>query len=146
MAYANKMMNPARKRKLLIVLFLLSILSISTCLFLYAMGQNVSLFYNPHQIAQGQAPIKATIRIGGMVVPGSLEHSNTDLMIHFAITDYKDTVKVQYEGVLPDLFREGKGVVARGKFDPKKGIFNATEILAKHDENYMPPEVKHAIS
>lgn len=139
------MMNPARKRKLLMVSFLLAILALATLLIMYALRQNISLFFSPDQLVKGEAPLHRSIRVGGMVVPGSIHRSNKSLQIQFDITDYKNTVHVYYRGVLPDLFREGQGVVAQGRFDYKTQQFKAREILAKHDENYMPPEVKSAL-
>ena len=139
------MMNPVRKRKLIIVLFSVCVLTIATLLVLYALRQNISLFYSPEQLSQGKAPLNRLIRIGGMVVPGTI-HRNTDsLSVQFDITDYKKIIHVRYKGILPDLFREGQGVVAQGIFHPERQQFKAVEILAKHDENYMPPEVKEAL-
>jgi len=139
-------MNPARKHKLLKVSFLLAILALATLLIMYALRQNISLFFSPDQLVKGEAPLKRSIRVGGMVVPGSIQRSNKTLQIQFDITDYKNTIHVYYRGVLPDLFREGQGVVAQGRFNRKTQQFKAREILAKHDENYMPPEVKSALS
>lgn len=139
------MMNPARKRKLLFVSFALAILAIATLLIMYALRQNISLFFSPEQVVRGDAPEHRSIRVGGMVVPGSIHRSATSLKIQFDITDYKKTIHVDYHGVLPDLFREGQGVVAQGLFNRKTQQFTAREILAKHDEKYMPPEVKQAL-
>ena len=112
---------------------------------LYALRQNISLFFSPEQIVNGEAPEHRSIRIGGMVVPGSLHRSATDLTAQFDITDYKNTVHVIYSGVFPDLFREGNGVVALGSFNRTEKQFRAIQILAKHDEKYMPPEVKQIL-
>lgn len=139
------MMNPVRKRKLLFVSFLLAVLAIATLLIMYALRQNISLFFSPDQLIKGEAPLYRSIRVGGMVVPGSIHRSDKSLQIQFDITDYKNTIHVYYRGVLPDLFREGQGVVAQGQFNPQSKQFKAREILAKHDENYMPPEVKLAL-
>ncbi len=137
-------MKPARKRKLLVVLLLLAILGVVAGLILYALRQNISLFYSPTQIATGQAPLRQSIRAGGVVVPGSVKRGANDLSIRFKITDYKNTIEVAYQGILPDLFREGQGIVAQGQLmDPSH--FNAQQVLAKHDENYMPPEVKSVL-
>ncbi len=138
-------MNSARKRKLWIIAWVVGILSLATLLVLYALRQNISLFYTPEQIAKGEVPANRMIRIGGMVVKGSIQHSNQDLNVKFAVTDYKQTIQVAYRGVLPDLFRDGQGIVAMGRFDAERQQFIANEILAKHDENYLPPEVKHAL-
>jgi len=139
------MMNPARKKKLLFIVFIISILTVATFLMLYALRQNISLFFSPEQIVNGEAPEHRSIRIGGMVVPGSLHRSATDLTAQFDITDYKNTVHVIYSGVFPDLFREGNGVVALGSFNRTEKQFRAIQILAKHDEKYMPPEVKQIL-
>lgn len=139
------MMNPARKRKLLYIAFALSVLAIATLLIVYALRQNISLFFSPLQLVRGDAPVNRSIRVGGMVVPGSIHRSGKSLKVQFDITDYKKTIHVHYRGVLPDLFREGQGVVAQGLYNPESQQFKAREILAKHDEKYMPPEVKHAL-
>lgn len=140
------MMNPARKRKLTIVIFSVSVLLLVTLLMLYALRQNISLFFSPEQLAQGKAPLNKTIRVGGMVVPGSIHRQAKSLDVQFDVTDYRQTVQVNYHGILPDLFREGQGIVAQGIFHPDEKRFEAVEILAKHDENYMPPEVKEALN
>jgi cytochrome c-type biogenesis protein CcmE len=138
-------MNPARKRKLAIVLFVLGVLTTVTLLILYALRQNISLFYTPQQLSRENVPQQRHIRLGGMVVPGSIQRGQADLSIRFDVTDYKKTIHVVYQGILPDLFREGQGVVVQGQFNQKRQQLNATEILAKHDEKYMPPEVKNAL-
>lgn len=140
------MMHPARKRKLIIVLFSVGVLMLATLLVLYALRQNISLFFSPDQLLQGKAPLNRSIRVGGMVVAGSIHRNAQSLNVQFDITDYKHTVHVSYQGILPDLFREGQGVVAQGVYHPELQQFNAVEILAKHDENYMPPEVKEALN
>ncbi len=139
-----EVMNPVRKRKLCIVLSMICLLAIVLALVLYALGQNISLFYTPTQIATGNAPRHHAIRVGGMVVPGSILRSSRDLTVHFKITDYQHTVDVIYQGILPDLFREGQGIVAQGELLDNKKV-KATQVLAKHDEKYMPPEVKDAL-
>lgn len=138
-------MNLARKRKLLIIVFMISMLAIVTALVLYALRQNISLFYSPSQVALGQAPAHHAIRVGGMVVPGSIVRSTQDLTVRFKITDYAHTVEVIFQGILPDLFREGQGIVAQGQLLDSTHV-KATEVLAKHDEKYMPPEVKDALA
>lgn len=140
------MMNPARKRKLLIVLFSLGVLALALLLVLYALRQNISLFYSPKQLSQGKAPLNRLIRVGGMVVPGSIHRNAQSLKVQFDLTDYQRTIHIIYKGILPDLFREGQGIVAQGVFHPDIQQFKAVEILAKHDENYMPPEVREAIN
>lgn len=137
-------MNQARQRKLMIILFMLSIIALVIALVLYALRQNISLFYTPSQIATGLAPRHQAIRIGGMVVPGSIKRGRKGLSVQFKITDYKHTVTVVYEGILPDLFREGQGIVAQGQLLDNQQV-KATQVLAKHDEKYMPPEVKDAL-
>ncbi len=137
-------MHPARKRKLTVVILLVFLLSIATALVLFALRQNISLFYSPTQLAEGQGPTNQMIRVGGMVVKGSVIRNSGDLKVRFKITDFKNTVEVEYKGILPDLFREGQGIVAQGRLlTPTQ--FNAVEVLAKHDENYMPPEVKASL-
>lgn len=138
-------MNPVRKRKMLLLLFILSVLMIVTGLILYALRQNISLFYTPSQVIEGQAPHQRTIRLGGMVVKGSIVRGAKDLSVQFKLTDYKQTVTVNYRGILPDLFREEQGIVALGQLKNNQQ-FMASEVLAKHDANYMPPEVKDALA
>lgn len=138
-------MNPARKRKLLIILFFLSILAIASGLVLYALRQNISLFYTPTQIAAGQAPFARPVRVGGMVAKDSIIRAKEGLEVQFKITDFEKTITVTYTGILPDLFREGQGIVAEGVVIDSQHV-RATQVLAKHDANYMPPEVKAALS
>lgn len=137
-------MNPKRKRRLLIVLFLVFGVCVAVGLTLYALSQNINLFYSPSQIAKGEAPIETRIRAGGMVVDGSVKRDPQSLDVTFGITDYEHTTLVKYSGILPDLFREGQGIVAQGELDANN-VLQATEVLAKHDENYMPPEVAEAL-
>jgi cytochrome c-type biogenesis protein CcmE len=111
---------------------------------LYALNQNINLFFSPTQIAKGEAPVGQRIRAGGMVVDGSVERDQQTLKVNFGLTDHESSVTVEYTGILPDLFREGQGIVAQGAMNAA-GVFVATEVLAKHDENYMPPEVKAAL-
>lgn len=137
-------MNPVRKRKLLIILFIFSVLSLTAALVLYALRQNISLFYTPTQIAEGQVSLPHTLRVGGMVEENSLIHVGTGLNVEFKITDFSNTVTVKYTGILPDLFREKQGVVVEGALVNHQYV-QATRVLAKHDANYMPPEVKAAL-
>jgi len=104
----------------------------------------MNLFYSPVQIANGEAPFGRSIRLGGMVVEDSLQREVDSLKLRFALTDYKSEVSVVYEGILPDLFAEGEGAVATGALN-ENGVFEAKQILAKHDENYMPPELAKAL-
>ncbi|AHE66804.1 cytochrome c-type biogenesis protein CcmE [Legionella oakridgensis ATCC 33761 = DSM 21215] len=127
------------------LLLVVAILSVATALVLYALRQNISLFYTPTQVAAGEAPLHRAVRVGGMVVKGSVVRDTNDLSVRFRVTDFQNTVEIVYRGILPDLFREEQGIVAQGQLTAK-GHFQATEVLAKHDENYMPPEVKAALA
>jgi len=138
-------MNPARQRKLLLILFIATILGLVSGLVLYALRQNISLFYTPSQVVAGEVAKKQTIRLGGMVVQGSVQRAKDDLFVEFKLTDYKQTVTVGYRGILPDLFREGQGIVALGQLSDNQH-FTAKEVLAKHDANYMPRELKDALA
>jgi cytochrome c-type biogenesis protein CcmE len=117
-------------------------LGVATALMLAAFNRNLVFFFTPSQVAAHEAPTGRSFRIGGMVVPGSLKREGVE--VRFVVTDTAKNIPVVYRGQLPDLFREGKGVVAQGQLGVD-GIFTAREVLAKHDENYMPPEAKHAI-
>jgi cytochrome c-type biogenesis protein CcmE len=134
-------MKPRQKRTALIVGGLAAI-SLATYFVLNAFQSNLVFFFSPSQVAAGEAPVNRTFRIGGMVREGSVKRS--DLTVAFEVTDTAKTIAVSYTGILPDLFREGKGVVAQGKLGDD-GHFTASEVLAKHDENYMPPEAQHAV-
>ncbi len=138
-----------RKKRLIWVLLGIAVLAIAVTLILNTFKQNMVFFLTPTQISQGEgssAPGKP-IRIGGMVVKDSIQREPGTLKMRFVVTDFSHTVPVIYEGVVPDLFREGKGVVATGVIEPGQDgpLFKASEILAKHDENYMPPPVKDAL-
>lgn len=113
-------------------------------LVLFALGQNMNFFYSPSDIARGDAPLERQIRAGGMVKEGSVRRDADSLKVSFVVTDYAEEVPVEFEGILPDLFREGDGVVAVGQLSAS-GTIVADEILAKHDETYMPPEVTDAL-
>lgn len=134
-------MKPRQKRIALIVGGLAAI-CLAAYFILNAFQSNLVFFFSPSQVAAGEAPVNRTFRIGGMVREGSVQRNN--LTVIFDVTDTVKTVPVSYTGILPDLFREGKGVVAQGKISTD-GRFIATEVLAKHDENYMPPEAQHAV-
>lgn len=138
-------MIPARRRKLFFLLFTLTVLSIAVLLILYALRQNISLFYTPTQVVAGEAPPQRVIRLGGMVEKGSIIRAKKGLQVQFKITDFKQTITVSYTGILPDLFREGQGVVTEGQLRDNQHFF-ASQVLAKHDANYMPPEVKEALA
>jgi cytochrome c-type biogenesis protein CcmE len=133
-------MHPVRKQRLIIVLFIVFGASLAATLVFYALRDNLNLFYSPSDIAAGKAPVDTRIRAGGMVREGSVQRAAQGLEVVFVVTDYDQDVTVQYEGILPDMFAEGQGVVAIGALDAR-GRFVATEVLAKHDEEYMPPEV-----
>jgi len=137
-------MNAVRKKRLIIILALLAAVALALGLALLALSQNINLFYTPTQIANGQAPNDARIRAGGMVRKGSLKRAKDSLAVRFVVTDYAHDLTVEYQGILPDLFREGQGVVALGRINPN-GVLVAEQILAKHDETYMPPEVSKAL-
>jgi cytochrome c-type biogenesis protein CcmE len=128
----------------MIVAFILVFASLAIGLVSYALRGNINLFFPPADIVAGKAPLGQSIRLGGMVVEGSVWRSPDSLEVRFDVTDYKATVTAVYVGILPDLFAEGQGVVTAGVLD-ENGVFNATEVLAKHDENYMPPEVADAL-
>jgi cytochrome c-type biogenesis protein CcmE len=137
-------MHPIRKKRLTIVLFLLAGIGVAVGLTTYALRQNINLFYDPSQIAAGEAPHDVRIRAGGMVEKGSVVRDPESLKVRFRVTDFQSSVPVEYTGILPDLFAEGQGVVAMGKLDAG-GNFVADQVLAKHDENYMPPEVAESL-
>ncbi|APW45215.1 cytochrome c maturation protein CcmE [Rhodoferax antarcticus] len=134
-------MKPRQKRAAIIVGGLAAV-GLSAYFVLNAFESNLVFFFTPSQIELGEAPKDRTFRVGGMVKEGSLQRVN--LTSNFVVTDTAKEVKVSYTGILPDLFKEGKGVVAQGKLD-SSGHFAASEVLAKHDENYMPPEAQHAM-
>ncbi|HAV1831801.1 TPA: cytochrome c maturation protein CcmE [Enterobacter hormaechei subsp. steigerwaltii] len=143
-------MNSRRKMRLWLVLTVLTGLGITAALVLYALRTNIDLFYTPGEVLygkreNGQKPEQGQrLRIGGMVVPGSIQRDVHSLQVNFKLYDNQGTVDVSYNGILPDLFREGQGVVAQGILKDNTHII-ASEVLAKHDENYIPPEVKAAM-
>jgi cytochrome c-type biogenesis protein CcmE len=137
-------MHPVRKQRLLLVLFVVVFSSVAIGLTVYALRGNINLFFPPAEVAAGLAPVDQPIRVGGMVVEGSIERSTDSLEVRFEVTDYQASVPIVYTGILPDLFDEGQGAVAAGRLD-EQGVLQATEVLAKHDENYMPPEVAEAL-
>ncbi|HUK03149.1 MAG TPA: cytochrome c maturation protein CcmE [Steroidobacteraceae bacterium] len=129
-----------RRRRLWLVIGIVAGVGVAAGLALSAFRQNVTFFFNPTEIAAGKAPAQASFRLGGMVSKGSIVRQPGSLTIHFVVTDFEHDVPVNYTGVLPDLFREGQGVVAHGRLD-SRGVFEADEVLAKHDEKYMPPNI-----
>ncbi len=136
-------MKPRHKRIALIAGGLAA-LGFAAALVLNAFQSNLVFFFSPSQVMANEAPLNKTFRIGGMVEDGSLKRLPDGLSVEFRVTDTAKTIPVTYTGILPDLFKEGKGVVAQGRLGPD-GMFRATEVLAKHDENYMPPDAAHAI-
>ncbi len=137
-------MHPLRKKRLQLILFLVFGVSVAVALLSYSLRQNINLFITPTQIANGEVQQGQTVRLGGLVVAGSIKRNTDNLNIVFLVTDGISEIPVHYTGILPDLFREGQGVVALGKIDSKKHM-QAQQILAKHDEKYTPPEVKNAL-
>ena len=133
-------MTPTRKRRLMIILLMVLGLSTATALVLTAFRDNIMYYRSPSDIQAGDIPNNRNFRIGGMVKIGTFVKASDSLKSEFVVTDYAAEVRIAYEGILPDLFREDQGVVAIGRINDK-GVFEAEEILAKHDENYMPPEV-----
>ena len=136
-------MNKRSRRKVLIIAVLFGV-SVAAVLGLTAFEENLLYFYSPAQIAAGEAPENRSFRIGGLVVEGSVKRVPDSLEVRFDLTDNTEVMTVAYTGILPDLFREGQGIVAMGKLKTD-GMFVAEEVLAKHDENYMPPEVADAL-
>lgn len=122
----------------------LGVLAVASALVLNAFRSNLVFFFSPSQVVANEAPRGKAFRIGGLVEPGSVKRADDGLTVRFKVTDTAQTLSVVYTGILPDLFKEGKGVVAQGRLG-SDGIFTATEVLAKHDENYMPPDAAHAI-
>lgn len=133
-------MKPVRKQRLLLIAAMLAVLAAAAYFALRAFNENLMYFFSTSDVAAGKAPANTAFRIGGMVVKGSVERPGDDLLVRFLLTDMSREVPVEYRGILPDLFREGQGIVAKGRLDGR-GVFVAEEVLAKHDENYMPPEV-----
>lgn len=137
-------MNKKRKNILIAVVSLVIGIGIAAALALKAFESNLLYFYSPYQVAAGEAPPNRSFRVGGLVTPGSVKRDPDSLKVQFVLTDTLKEVTVSYDGILPDLFREGQGIVANGKLDAN-GVFQAAQVLAKHDENYMPPEVAAAL-
>lgn len=137
-------MHPARKQRLLIVIVIILGASAATALIANALKQNLNLFYEPTRIVNGEAPVGRKIRVGGMVKENSLQRLPDSLTVQFVVTDYEADVTVEYTGILPDMFTEQAGTVATGVLN-EDGLFVAEQVLAKHDETYMPPEVAAAL-
>jgi cytochrome c-type biogenesis protein CcmE len=136
-------MSPRRKRIVMVTIVVLGI-GISAALILTAFEKNLLYFYSPSQVIAGEAPTERPFRIGGLVTNGSVTRVPDSLKVRFILTDTVNEITVVYDGILPDLFREGQGIVANGKIG-NDGVFVASQVLAKHDENYMPPEVADAL-
>ena len=134
----------ARNKRFMFITVGLVGLAVAAALVLNALNSNIAFFYSPTDVKANMAPKGKTFRVGGMVVEKSLQRENDGLTVHFDVTDNLETVTVTYKGILPDLFQEGQGVIAQGKLNGQ-GKFMATEVLAKHDESYMAPEVKDAL-
>jgi cytochrome c-type biogenesis protein CcmE len=134
----------ARHKRLALIVVGLAGLAVAIGLIANAFNQNLVFFFSPSDIQAKQAPINHDFRLGGLVEEGSLKRENDGLTVHFVVTDNANTIPVTFTGILPDLFREGQGVVAQGKLN-ENGVFMAKEVLAKHDESYMPPEVQDAL-
>ena len=135
-------MNPLRRRRLITVLSIVTGLAVAIGLGLFAMQKNINLFYPPSKVLE--APTDVLIRVGGLVVQDSVKRDADSLKVEFTLTDNEGDIRVIYEGILPDLFREGQGIVTMGRLH-ENGDFVASEVLAKHDENYMSPEVAEAL-
>jgi cytochrome c-type biogenesis protein CcmE len=138
------MMKAARKKRLYLIALMLLGVGVAVMLALNAFNQNLMYFYSPSEVTAGEAPGDRAFRIGGLVTDGSVRRLPNGLTTRFDLTDQQKTVSVEYTGILPDLFREGQGIVANGSLRAD-GVFVADEVLAKHDENYMPPEVADSL-
>jgi len=137
-------MTPTRRKRLIWVSAMVLGIGIAAGLVLNAFQKNLLFFFTPSQVIAGEAPRGHVFRVGGLVTKGSVQREPGSLQVRFKVTDTAHTVEVHYAGILPDLFREGQGIVAKGRLTDS-GVFEASEVLAKHDENYMPPEVHDAL-
>ncbi|MEJ2515037.1 MAG: cytochrome c maturation protein CcmE [Gammaproteobacteria bacterium] len=133
----------ARHQRLIAVGLVLAGVGVGAAFLLRAMNENILYYYSPTQVAAGEAPDARRFRVGGLVVPGSIDRAEGSMDVAFTLTDNAELVTVSYSGILPDLFREGQGIIAHGSLED--GVFVADEVLAKHDENYMPPEVADSL-
>jgi len=138
------MVMKPRHKKMVLIVGGVAALGAAAALVLNAFQSNLVFFFSPSQVMANEAPRDHAFRIGGLVEAGSVKRQTDGLTVRFNVTDTAQTIPVAFTGILPDLFREGKGVVAQGKLGPD-GVFRATQVLAKHDENYMPPEAAHAL-
>lgn len=137
-------MKPLRRQRLILIVLMIFGIGTAVGFALKSFNENLMYFFSTTDVMAGKAPKDALFRLGGMVVKGSVERPGDGLTVRFKLTDFSKEVTVEYTGILPDLFREGQGIVANGKLD-NRGVFVAEEVLAKHDENYMPPEVKASL-
>lgn len=137
-------MTPARKKRLALIMLMVVGIGVGVSFVLKSLNENIAFFFSPADILAGKAPANKDFRVGGVVVDGSVSRPGEGLTVHFDLTDNASVVTVKYTGILPDLFREGQGIIANGRLD-EEGDFVAREVLAKHDENYMPPEVMDAM-
>ncbi len=137
-------MTPIKRQRLILILLMVAGIATAVTFALKAFNENLMYFFSTTEVTEGKAPEQAKFRLGGMVVEGSIERPGNGLMVRFVLTDYGKQVTVEYTGLLPDLFREGQGIVANGRLNKDK-VFIAEEVLAKHDENYMPPEVADSL-
>lgn len=137
-------MTPKRKKRMMLIGLMLVGVAIAAGFALQAFNENLMFFYTPSEVVAGEAPAGRMIRVGGLVTDGSVKRQSDGLTVKFDVTDNNKTITVQYTGILPDLFREGQGIVAHGQLQEDR-LFVAAEVLAKHDENYMPPEVADAL-
>tara|TARA_Y100001978_G_C23520815_1_gene350167 strand:+ start:163 stop:600 length:438 start_codon:yes stop_codon:yes gene_type:complete len=132
----------ARHKRIILIFLSAGLLTLGSVIVVNVFRENLVFFYSPSELVSGKIPIlNRELRLGGMVVPESVKRDQQDTKVSFIVTDNEHSVEVIYSGILPDLFREGKGVVVQGKFGSEGNLFRATQVLAKHDENYMPPEV-----
>jgi cytochrome c-type biogenesis protein CcmE len=138
-------MTPKRRKRLILIAAMVAGVGVAIGVALKAFNENLMFFYTPSAVVGGEAPAGHLIRVGGLVEKGSVKRQKDGLTVTFDITDFAETIKVQYTGILPDLFREGQGIVARGRLRDGSNLFVAEEVLAKHDEKYMPPEVADAL-
>jgi cytochrome c-type biogenesis protein CcmE len=137
-------MNPIRKKRLTLIGLMLATIGVATALMLKSFDENLMFLFSPSEVVAGEAPAHHAFRVGGLVTKGSVKRLANGLTTRFDLTDNDKTIAIEYTGILPDLFREGQGIVAMGSLN-SDGVFVASEVLAKHDENYMPPEVAESL-
>lgn len=137
-------MTPIRKKRMLLIVLMVTGVAIATGFALKAFNENLMFFFSVTDVVKGKAPTVKDFRLGGMVVNGSVKREDGSLAVKFDLTDNAEVITVYYNGILPDLFREGQGIISKGKMRAD-GVFEADEVLAKHDENYMPPEVAESM-